>query len=118
MTTLRDKMPDTARVVDEMRTWLGRDAVDKAIRTAEKARKEFERVLATEGEDAAERWRARNWDRCTFHAEENGHVIGLKVPASWVAVRPYVDERLVRQAEGKLQAEREQAKRKKAHGTH
>jgi hypothetical protein len=93
----RSSMPLAAEIVDDLRKWFGDDLVNAQIRRAQAARKHYESLLASQGEDAARRWRLANWRECTFVATENGQSIGLADPFD-EGVLPCVDVRELRKA--------------------
>lgn len=90
-------MPLAAQLVDELRELLGDDLVNAQIRRAEAARKQFEAIRASQGEEAAQRWRIANWRECAFVATENGRTIGLADPFG-EGVLPCVDARELHKA--------------------
>jgi hypothetical protein len=74
-------MPDTAAIVDELRALCGRGLVDAAIRAGLQARREMERVEASQGPEAARRWlAAQRMPAGCFWAEEGGRSVGVKLP--------------------------------------
>lgn len=78
----RQAMPEVAAFVDLCRAAYGGlfVDVDKAMATAQQARREHAQVLAEQGAAAAARWLKANAHRCTFHAEEGGRSVGLASP--------------------------------------
>jgi len=83
----RQAMPEVAAFVDLCRSAYAEFVdVDKAMATAQQARREHAQVLAEQGAEAAARWLKRNAHRCTFHAEEGGRSVGLASP--WTGATP------------------------------
>lgn len=93
----RTAMPLAAQIVDEWREMFGADFVNAKIRRSEVARKRIEAIKASDGPEAAERWRKANWQECAFVAVEAGQTIGLADPFG-EGVLPCVDERELRKA--------------------
>ena len=77
---LRQQMPDTAELVDELRAALGAELVDKAIAAGQQARREFRRLEAEKGLAHAKAWLARQkWPQGRFWAAEAGSEVGIRV---------------------------------------
>lgn len=78
---LREAMPDTAEIVDDLRRELGAAIVDRAIAAGVKAQKRYAAWLAGHGEEAAQRWLgAQRFPGGSFYANEGGRTVGVKRP--------------------------------------
>jgi hypothetical protein len=76
----RAAMPETAALVDELRAALGREFVDGAIAAGQRARREYQRRVATVGQEAADAWLAsQQFPAGAFFAEEAGHQVGVRL---------------------------------------
>ena len=76
----RAAMPIVAAWIDECRHAFGRECVDQAMTKGVAARRDYERVVADLGIQAARRWHRANAHRCTFAATEAGRTVGLPSP--------------------------------------
>lgn len=74
----RAAMPVVTAFVDMLRVAYGSELIDAQLATAQRARREYESLLAAKGLAAAERWRKANDHLCTFWAEEGGRTVGLR----------------------------------------
>lgn len=76
---LREAMPATAEIVDDLRRELGAEIVDRALAAGVKAQKRYAAWLAGHGEDAAQRWlEAQRFEGGSFWASEGGRTVGVK----------------------------------------
>lgn len=74
----RHAMPTTAALVDELRAALGREFVDGAIAAGQRARREYQRMVLTVGQQEADAWlRRQQFPGGAFFADENGHQVGV-----------------------------------------
>ena len=74
----RAAMPDTAALVDELRAALGREFVDGAIAAGQRARREYQRRVATVGQVGADAWLAsQRFPQGCFWAIEGEHQVGV-----------------------------------------
>ena len=76
----RTAMPIVAAFIDQCRQAYGAEMINRQLATATQAAREHAQVLATQGEASALRWHRANAHRCTFHATEAGHTVGLPSP--------------------------------------
>jgi hypothetical protein len=73
-------MPQTAEIVDEMRSILGRDLVDQAIRNGMALQRKYEAMKQSVGIAAADSWLQRQSpDGPTFSATETTQADNLTV---------------------------------------
>ena len=76
---MREQMPETAALVDELRRVLGAERVDAAIKAGQVARREHQRRVAEFGQARADAWLARqSFPLGRFWAEEGGHTVGIQ----------------------------------------
>ena len=75
--SMRDTMPLTAGIVDDLRQWLGAARVDAAIAAGVKLQREHARIVATQGQAVADRWlRLQRVPAGCFMATEAGRTVG------------------------------------------
>jgi hypothetical protein len=86
MTQLKEKkekkgraaMPETAKLVDELRAAYGAERIDGAIAAGQRARREYIALQAASGKAVADRWLAsQRFAQGCFHAVENGIEVGI-----------------------------------------
>lgn len=78
---MREVMPQTAQIVDELRAAVGRELVDVAIRAGQQARRQAEQIASTDGQAEADAWLARQtFPTGCFWAEEAGRTVGVRRP--------------------------------------
>ncbi len=78
---MREVMPVTAEIVDELRSVLGAEAVDKAIAAGQRARKQYAAWLASHGREAADRWlSSQRFPEGCFWAQEGDLEVGVRRP--------------------------------------
>lgn len=76
--SLRQAMPLTAGVVDELRQAFGDELVNRCIARGQSLRRDHARILATQGQAEAARWLAREQAKGGwFGAAEGGRVVGV-----------------------------------------
>lgn len=80
MSSLREAMPATAALVDELRQALGREKVDAAIASGMRARREHDRLAKEYGPAHAARWlRRQTFPAGAFFAREAGLEVGVEL---------------------------------------
>lgn len=73
-------MPHTAALIDELRAALGRELIDGAIAAGQRARREYQRRVATVGQAAADAWLAnQRFPQGCFWASEGEHQVGVRL---------------------------------------
>lgn len=76
---MREKMPDTAELVDWLREQFGREVVDGAIRAGMRAARQHAEIASQYGPAQADAWlRAHRMPAGCFWASEGGHEIGVR----------------------------------------
>lgn len=76
---LREQMPDTAALVDELRQLLGRERVDAAIKAGQQAQRTYDAIRDQQGQRAADAWlRRQRFSAGLFWASEGGQEFGIK----------------------------------------
>ena len=76
---LREQMPTTAALVDELRQVLGTERVNAAIKAGQQAQRTYAAIQAEKGQPAADAWLARQrFPAGVFWASESGHQFGIK----------------------------------------
>ncbi len=76
---LREQMPTTAVLVDELRQVLGTERVNAAIRAGQQAQRTYTAMQAEQGQPAADAWLARQqFPAGLFWASEGGNQFGIK----------------------------------------
>jgi hypothetical protein len=74
---MRQHMPVTAGIVDDLRQAFGAAVVDGAIAAGVKLQREHARIVATQGQAVADAWLARQrTPGGAFRAAEGGRVVG------------------------------------------
>jgi hypothetical protein len=75
----RALMPCTAALVDELRAAYGAERIDAAIAAGQRARREYQARLASDGPTLAKRWlAAQKFPAGSFWAEEGGNQVGVR----------------------------------------
>lgn len=75
---LRDVMPDTAALVDDLRAMWGAERVNAAIATGVRLQREHARLVAIQGQHAADLWLKRQpTPMGCFRAVEGGRQVGV-----------------------------------------
>lgn len=75
---MRDAMPLTAALVDELRQAWGADCINALIKRGQYLRREHARILAVLGQAEADRWLAREQGKgAWFGAVEDGRQVGV-----------------------------------------
>lgn len=78
--SLREAMPQTASMVDELRMKVGAERVDAALKAGREAEREYRRLEASEGLASAEAWlRRQKWPQGRFWACEAGREVGVRL---------------------------------------
>ena len=76
---MRDVMPDTASIVDDLRAALGHGLVDAAIAAGQRASREYATRRADGGEARADAWlAAERFPQGCFWAKEGGIEAGVR----------------------------------------
>jgi hypothetical protein len=76
---MRQEMPETAAMVDELRAVLGTEKVDAAIKAGQRARREHAALVARAGQRQADAWLTRQkFPAGLFWASEGGHQVGMR----------------------------------------
>jgi len=76
--SLRDAMPLTAAIVDELRQQFGAAVVDRCIARGQRLRRERARIQAARGDGEADRWlRLEMGNGTWFGAAEGGRAVGV-----------------------------------------
>jgi hypothetical protein len=74
-------MPNTADLVDDLRAWLGKEAVDAAIVAGQRVRREWTARVQRDGQQAADAWlRRQSCPQGLFWAREGSHEVGVRRP--------------------------------------
>jgi hypothetical protein len=74
---MRDAMPLTAALVDELRQAWGADRINALIKRGQHLRREHARILAVMGQAEADRWLVREQGKgAWFGAVEGGRQVG------------------------------------------
>lgn len=72
-------MPETAKLVDELRAAFGPAVVDAAIASGQALRRKHAQMVAGVGQAQADAWLARQHPAAgCFWAEEGGHTVGIR----------------------------------------
>lgn len=75
---MREAMPLTAALVDELRQVWGADRVNALIKRGQSLRRDHARIVATLGQAEADRWLAREQGKgAWFGAVESGRQVGV-----------------------------------------
>lgn len=75
---MRDAMPLTAAVVDDLRAVWGDALVNRCIARGQSLRRDHSRIVATQGQAEADRWLAREQAKGVwFGAVEGGRQVGV-----------------------------------------
>jgi hypothetical protein len=75
----RALMPVVASMVDELRAAYGAERVNAAIAAGQRARREYQARLASDGPTLAKRWlAAQKFPAGSFWASEGGHEVGVQ----------------------------------------
>jgi hypothetical protein len=75
----RALMPVVAAMVDELRAAYGAERVNAAIAAGQRARREYQARLASDGPTLAKRWlAAQKFPQGCFWAEEGGNEVGVQ----------------------------------------
>jgi hypothetical protein len=75
----RALMPVVASMVDELRAAYGAERVNAAIAAGQRARREYQARLASDGPTLAKRWlAAQKFPAGCFLAEEGGNEVGVQ----------------------------------------
>lgn len=75
---MRNTMPLTAGIVDDLRQWLGADRVDAAIAAGVKLQREHALIERTQGRAVADKWlRLQRVPAGCFSATEAGRTVGV-----------------------------------------
>jgi len=76
--SLRDQMPESAAIVDDLRAMLGRELVDAAIVAGRQLQRQHAALAAEQGPAVADRWLARQAPSGpVFACTEGGLAVGL-----------------------------------------
>ena len=76
---MRQEMPATAALVDELRAVLGAEKVDAAIRAGQRAKREHAALVASHGQPQADAWLGRQkFPAGLFWAIEGGNEVGIR----------------------------------------
>lgn len=71
-------MPETAALVDELRALWGVERVNAAIAAGQRARRDYQARVETQGRERADAWlRSQKFPQGCFGAVEDGHEVGV-----------------------------------------
>ena len=76
---MREKMPNTAAIVDAFRAAYGAEWVNAALQAGGRAQREHSRLVREHGQVHADRWlAAQRFPQGCFWAQEGEHVVGVR----------------------------------------